>query len=188
MKRLSFATARDWRSWLSKNHDSKTEIWLVFSKKNSPKPSIDYESAVEEALCFGWIDSIIRAIDDRCYARKFTPRKEESKWSPSNKARVETLIRQKRMTPVGLAKIASARKSGLWDRPDRPEIPDDLPDELVRVLKKSVKARAFFDGLAPSHKRQYIGWIATAKRPETREKRAQESLRLLMKKEKLGLK
>jgi uncharacterized protein YdeI (YjbR/CyaY-like superfamily) len=188
MKKLFVTTAQDWRSWLSKNHDSETGIWLVFSKKNSPSPSIDYESAVEEALCFGWIDSIIRAIDDRSYARKFTPRKEESRWSPSNKARVEKLIRQKKMTPVGLAKITSARKSGIWDRPDRPEIPDRIPEELVRALKKSATARAFFDSLAPSHKRQYIGWIATAKRPETREKRAQESLRLLMKKEKLGLK
>jgi uncharacterized protein YdeI (YjbR/CyaY-like superfamily) len=188
MKKLSFRSSEEWRTWLSKNHDTATEVWLVFSKKKNRTPSIAYESAVEEALCYGWIDSIIRAMDNRCYARKFTPRKEQSKWSPANKARVERLIRARRMTPAGLSKINAARKSGHWDRPDRPVITDEIPEELARALKRNAQAREFFESLRPSHKRRYIGWISVAKRPETRERRVQESLRLLIKKEKLGLK
>ena len=109
-------TPAEWREWLQNNHDRSTGVWLVFHKKGSGLPSIDYEDAVIEALCFGWIDSIIKKIDEEQYARKFTPRNDNSIWSASNKVRIEKLINSGRMTEIGLAKIEAAKKNGQWEK------------------------------------------------------------------------
>jgi len=149
---------------------------------------MEYGKAVEEALCFGWIDSIIKKIDDEKYARKFTPRKDNSKWSELNKRRVEKLIKDNRMTKSGLAKIEFARQSGQWNKPDRPAIPFDIPKDFKTALDKNKKARENFNQLAPSYQKQFIGWIAIAKRKETKEKRIKEAIDLLKNGQKLGLK
>lgn len=185
---LYFKAAKDWRSWLKQNHDKSSGVWLTFYKKETGKPSLAYEDSVEEALCFGWIDSIIKKVDHEKYQRKFTPRKPDSKWSDLNKRRVRKMIEQGRMTPVGLAKIKAARQSGMWDKPYRPQISIEMPEELKQALKRHKQAEAFFNQLAATYQKQYILWIQMAKRPETRERRIKEALTLLAKSEKLGLK
>ena len=111
MKQLYVTNRGQWREWLSTNHATKDGIWLIFYKKETSRPSIAYEIAVEEALCFGWIDSIIKKIDAARYARKFTPRSDKSYWSQLNKKRAAKMIRRGRMTEVGLAKIKTAKKN-----------------------------------------------------------------------------
>jgi len=189
VKSLYFKTSPEWRTWLQSNHDKETEVWLIFFKKN-PRPSLDYESAVEEALCFGWIDSIIKKIDESKFARKFTPRRDSSKWSAINKKRVARLMKSGRMTHVGLSKIKAAQQSGQWNEPDRPRptISFDPPGDFIKALNQNRKAKEFFEQLAPTYQKQFIGWIIIAKRQETKEKRIRESIQLLEKGEKRGLK
>ena len=188
MRQLYVVDREQWRKWLSKNHAAKAGIWLVFYKKETSKPSIAYEAAVEEALCFGWIDSIIKKIDAAKYARKFTPRSNKSKWSQLNKKRANRMIKQGRMTKVGLAKIKTAKKSGLWAKDPRPRISLDIPPQFAEALARNKNAKEFFDKLAPSYRKHYIGWISVAKRPETKKRRIEESIALLEKGKRLGLK
>jgi uncharacterized protein YdeI (YjbR/CyaY-like superfamily) len=188
MKQIYFKTSGEWREWLINNHNKEIEVWLIFYKKVYGKPSINYESAVEEALCFGWIDSIIKKIDDQRYVRKFTPRKDNSNWSVSNKKRVVNLIKNKRMTEIGLAKIEAAKKKGQWTKSDRPNIKFVMPEEFKSALDKNKKAKIFFNQLAPTHQKQFIGWIFVAKQKITKDKRIKESIALLAKGQKLGLK
>jgi uncharacterized protein YdeI (YjbR/CyaY-like superfamily) len=189
MKEVYVKNREEWREWLCKNHNKEEKgIWLVFFKKKTKKPTLEYKHAVEEALCFGWIDSIIKKIDEEKYVRKFTPRDSKSLWSLSNKRRVTKMIKEGKMTRHGLAKINAAKKSGLWDKNDRPQINFDMPHELENALKKNRKARKFFEHLAPSYKKQFIGWIKIAKQKETKEKRLKETIEKLTNGEKLGLK
>ncbi|MFQ6610697.1 MAG: YdeI family protein [Fidelibacterota bacterium] len=139
-------------------------------------------------MCFGWIDSIIRRLDEDRYARKFTPRKPDSNWSESNKKRVEKLIRLQMMAPAGLTLVQHAKKSGVWDLPPRPEIPVEPPHEFLDALDEHPQAKLYFQSLAPSYQRQYMGWIFTAKRPETRLRRISKAIALLEKGDKLGIK
>ncbi len=188
MKQLYVANRDQWRHWLCRHHATQTGIWLLFYKKQTGRPTIAYEAAVEEALCFGWIDGVIKKIDEARYARKFTPRRAGSGWSALNRKRAERMIRQGRMTEAGLAKINAAKKSGLWDKDPRPAISFDVPPELAKALAGNKKAKESFEKLAPSYRRHYIAWIAVAKRPQTRKRRIAESIALLEKGQKLGLK
>lgn len=188
MKQLYVVDREQWRNWLSKNHATKNGVWLIFYKKGTSKSTIEYEAAVEEALCFGWIDSIIKKIDAAKYARKFTPRSDKSNWSALNKKRVGRMIKQGRMTEAGLMRIKAAKKTGLWDKDDRPQISLDIPPEFAKALACNKKAKQFFDKLAPTYRKHYIGWIAVAKRPVTKKRRIDESIALLEKGRKLGLK
>jgi len=188
MKQLYCKTDAEWREWLQRNHDRESEVWLVFYKKCTGEPTVTYEPAVEEALCFGWIDSIIRSIDDRTYMQKFTPRKDGSKWSPVNKARVARLIESGRMTEFGLAKIETAKRNGQWDKSSGHVFDDTVPEALQAALDRNARAQETFQGLATSYRRHYIGWIGAAKRPETREKRIAEAVALLEQGQKLGMK
>jgi len=188
MGQLYVKTRSEWREWLSKNHGNNVGIWLVFYKKHTQKPSLDYDAAVEEALCFGWIDSIIKKLDDERYVRKFTPRRQDSKWSESNKIRVEKLIKQGKMTDIGFEKINEAKVSGLWDKPDREELLFEIPKELEQALAKNKNAKKFFDQLAPTYQKQFIGWIMVAKQEKTKERRVDEAMILLEQGKKLGLK
>jgi uncharacterized protein YdeI (YjbR/CyaY-like superfamily) len=138
--------------------------------------------ALDEALCFGWVDSLVKRLDDERYAIKFTPRKPTSKWSDLNRKRWSELEAAGRLTPAGRAAAPTERRYG-----PRPTIPD-LPAYIVRALKAHRKAWTAFQALAPSHRRNYVVWIHIAKRPETREKRIRESIALLAAGKKLGLK
>jgi len=112
-----YVTSRDdWRAWLRRNHDKEKQVWVIYYKKHTGKPSIPYDDSVEEALCFGWVDSIIRRIDDEKFARKFTPRKAKSRWSEANKKRARKMMKEGKMTDAGLGKIREAEKSGEWSR------------------------------------------------------------------------
>lgn len=178
-----------WRSWLAEHHKSESEIWLVFYKGHTGKENVPYGALVEEALCFGWIDSLIKRLDDDRYLRKFTPRRPGSPWSKSNKERAEKMIAQGRMTDVGLALVTEANASGGWDRErSRPTVSvDKVPEELEQALAAHPAAAKTFNALAPTYRKQYILWIATAKRHETRKRRVTEAITLLDRGEKLGL-
>jgi uncharacterized protein YdeI (YjbR/CyaY-like superfamily) len=190
VKKLDCDSMEAWREWLKDHHRGEKEIWLVFHKKGGGKSPLDYDATLDEALCWGWIDSLIKNIDDETYARKFTPRNEVSKWSAINKERVERLTREGRMTKAGLAVVRAAKANGCWDKPDRPPAIDTeaMPVEFEEALERNREARGHFESLVPSQRKRYIMWIALAKRPETRAKRIAEALALLEKKETLGLK
>ena len=184
-----YVTSRDdWRLWLRRNHNVAKEVWLIYYRKQTGKPSIPYDDSVEEALCFGWIDSIIKKIDDEKFARKFTPRKAKSRWSESNKKRVRKMITEGMMTEEGLAKIREAKESGEWLKTTPARKEPVIPPYMKEALKKHRKALENFNNLAKSYRRQYIGWITSAKREETRRRRLDEAIRLLEKSEKLRMK
>jgi uncharacterized protein YdeI (YjbR/CyaY-like superfamily) len=167
----------EWRRWLEDNHDSYRGIWLVIFKKGSGKPHITYEEAVEEGLCFGWIDNKPNVIDEERFKLRFTPRKPRSAWSRSNKKRVEKLIEQGLMTPAGMRKIEEAKRNGAWDLLEDVEdlrVPEDLEKALAANPPADVNFKAFSD----SAKKQILFWIKTAKLPETRRKRVEETARL----------
>jgi uncharacterized protein YdeI (YjbR/CyaY-like superfamily) len=179
----------EWQAWLRAHHASEKEVWLVYFKPASGRKGIDYEESVEEALCFGWIDSIIQRIDEAQYARKFNPRREGSNWSASNKSRMEKLIRSGRMTPAGLAAYNPEARESSDDYAQsvrRGEVP--IPLEITRAIKKNAKAWKFFSQLPPSQQRQASSWVASAKKEETRQKRLQEVVDTFAQGKKLGLK
>jgi uncharacterized protein YdeI (YjbR/CyaY-like superfamily) len=179
----------EWRKWLEKNHTTQKEIWLLFFKKEAGKPQVSYDEAVEEALCFGWIDSIIQNIDSERYVRKFTPRKVSSKWSALNKRRVAAMIRAGKMTEAGRAVLNFAGADDDYGRtPERAKNKLVPPPYLERQLKQNRKAWEYFQSLAPSYRRNYIGWITAAKTEETRARRIAEAIILLARNEKLGMK
>jgi uncharacterized protein YdeI (YjbR/CyaY-like superfamily) len=187
-KTLYFTDLDSWRTWLARNHDRETEIWLVFYKKHTGLPSLPYEGAVQEALCFGWIDSLVQRIDDTRYARKFTPRKAGSCWSEANQRRVKKLIREARMTTVGLAKIPRSMLAGKEEGPKVPKKKVALPSFLQQSIQGNKKAWKNFVQLAPSYQRVYVRWILAAKKRETQERRLKEAILLLAQGRKLGLK
>jgi len=178
---LEIRNRQQWRNWLEKHHARSPGVWLVFYKEHTAVRSIPYEDSVCEALCFGWIDSLIKRLDDDRYARKFTPRKPTSKWSDINRKRWLALKVAGLLTAAGLA---AAPTDNTYARPSIP----DLPAYVAEALKANPKAWGFFQELAPSYRRHFVAWIHLAKRPETREKRIRESIALLAAGKKLGLK
>jgi uncharacterized protein YdeI (YjbR/CyaY-like superfamily) len=187
MKTLYVKTRVAWRKWLAANHGKVDAVWLVFYRKGTGQASLDYEAAVEEALCYGWVDSIVKKLDDKRYARKFTPRKATSVWSESNRRRVARLVKNGSMTKIGLAKVEAAKRSGGWAGAMGPNLDFEMPPEFARALGRNKKAKAFFESLAPTYRKQYVVWISMAKRKETKAKRIRESVSLLERGEKLGL-
>lgn len=178
-----------WRAWLAAHHDRESEVWLVYYKKDSGVPSISYEESVEEAIAYGWVDSLIKKIDEHKYARKFTPRKPESVWSVSNVKRAEKVIAAGRMTGHGMALIEAAMASGAWQNPKSPPKPRAvMPAELEQALAANPKAKAAFDEMPPSHKKEYMLWVGTAKREDTRHRRAAQAIAMLEQGKQLGLK
>jgi uncharacterized protein YdeI (YjbR/CyaY-like superfamily) len=169
---LTFANPAQWRAWLEEHHASAAEAWLRHYRKQVGRPGLTYEQGVEEALCFGWIDGLLRKVDDESYALRYTPRKPRSVWAASNKQRVEKLIREGRMAPAGLAKVAAAKASGEWEAATAREDVDTIPADLAAVLDRH-QARAAFEAWPPSHRKQYLYWLESAKKPETRQKRIQ---------------
>lgn len=181
LKTLDVPSCAAWRKWLAEHYDSESEIWLVFHKVHTGRPTIGYNDAVDEALCFGWIDSLIKRLDDERYARKFTPRKADSRWSTVNRKRYAALKASGRLMPPGLNRAPTDRSG---DAP-RPSI---VPAYIRAAIRKHAAAWKFFEGLAPSHRRQYIAWIDSAKKEETKLKRLQGAIRMLAGKQKPGLK
>lgn len=163
-----------WRKWLEKNHKACPGIWLIYYKKDSGKTRVPYADAVEEALCFGWIDTTSRPGDEHHYMQLFMPRKPKSGWSKLNKERVEKLIAEGQMTPAGMEKIEMAKENGTWSKLDHVEA-FVVPPDLEKALKANKKAKKFFDGLnSPSPKKYVLYWLNTAKLEATRAKRIAE--------------
>jgi uncharacterized protein YdeI (YjbR/CyaY-like superfamily) len=168
-----------WRKWLEKNHANSLGIWLIYFKSSSGKRKLSYDEAVEEALCFGWIDSTAKQIDEEKYMQRFTPRKLKSGWSSSNKKRVEKLIEQGLMKPAGFQKIEIAKKNGSWESLDKIYSPADqlqIPDDFEKAFLKNKKARINFENFALFTRRQFLYWINSAKKPETRKARIKHAI------------
>jgi uncharacterized protein YdeI (YjbR/CyaY-like superfamily) len=174
---IFFKDKAEWRRWLQRNHDKSSEIWIITYKRHVDKQSLSYEDALEEALCYGWIDSRMRRIDDEKHTWRFTSRKPNSIWSLSNRRRAEKLIMQGRMSEPGVAKIDAAKKSGKWDEAYRPSKPPKMPDYLKEALMKDDRAWRNFQAFAGSYRHTYIHWVTSAKREETRERRIEEVVR-----------
>ena len=186
MKTLHVRTLAQWRAWLARNHASEAEVWLVFEKKHTGTASIAYPDALDEALCFGWVDSLVKRLDERRFARKFTPRRPDSRWSAVNRKRYAELRTAGRLQPPGSARPPTNRGPG--PRPPRLELPTRLPAYIEAALQNHPPALRHFEALAPSQRRRYFAWIESAKRQETKLRRLEEAIRLLASGKVLGLK
>lgn len=184
---LEVSSAVEWRNWLDKHHGRSEGVWLVFFKVHTGVPCASYEESVEEALCFGWVDSLVRSLDERRYAQKFTPRKANSNWSASNRKRVRRLIAEGRMTEAGMARVEAAKRAGKWKDHEPPPVSVKAPPELTARLKGKDDARAFYESLTRRQREQFHAWINQAKRPETRERRLARTLAMLDAGEKPGM-
>ncbi len=166
-------TKQEWREWLKENHEKEQNVWVVFYKKASGKPTITWSESVDEALCFGWIDSKKISIDSEKSHQFFSKRKAKSTWSKINKDKVDRLIAGGLMTKAGLESIELAKQNGSWTILDTVDALI-IPDDLEKALAKYPEAMDFFLGLSKSIKKIMLYWLVSAKRPETREKRIAE--------------
>ena len=172
---LLVLSVREWRDWLERNHAEKQSIWLIQYKKHSGMPSVSWSEAVDEALCFGWIDSTKRPIDEEKYMQYYGKRKANSTWSKVNKEKVKKLIAEGRMSSAGLESIKIAKQNGTWSLMDSVEALV-IPDDLEEAFKTRPGSRDFFLGLSKSAKKSILHWLMMAKRPETRQKRIKETV------------
>lgn len=184
LPQLEVRSRAEWRRWLERHHDSAPGVWFVFHKVHTGKARVRYDEAVEEALCFGWIDSVSHSLDDDRYLQKFTPRRPGSRWSASNLERVRRLTAAGLMTPAGLAQVAGAASRPALG----PTVSSAVGDDVKQALAKSRKAAAEFESLPPGYVRNSMRWINSAKKPETRARRVAEFVSVTARGERLGLK
>ncbi len=166
--RVHAKTAAEWRRWLRDNHDKARGVWLVAYKAGTGKARLTYEDSIPDALCYGWIDSLNKPLDDERTALLFTPRKAGSGWSRTNKVRIARLMKEGRMEAAGLAKIVAAKRDGSWTLLDSVEALE-VPDDLRRALRAAGIQK--FGALTPGRRKEHLRALVTAKRPETRAKR-----------------
>jgi uncharacterized protein YdeI (YjbR/CyaY-like superfamily) len=171
---LYFSNSGEWRKWLLQNHDREPGAWLIVRKKRSGKAGIRYDEALDEALCFGWIDGKMQSTDSDTFILRFSPRKARSVWSKRNREKAEMLISQGRMTDVGMTKIEDARKNGLWDAAYTSRSADEIPSDLEAALSVNEVAHKNFHNLANTYRNMYIGWLNSARIEETRRRRIAE--------------
>lgn len=174
---LKFENRNQWRGWLEENHAGAREAWLVIFKQAYRDQGLALGEAVEEALCFGWIDGQLAPRDERCYILRFSPRKPGSIWSVSNIRRVERLRVAGKMTPAGEVKVRQAQESGAWEDAFRRERVDDIPPALERALREHRGAEEAYRALPVARRKQYLYWLQQAKREETRQKRIAKIVR-----------
>jgi len=188
MKTFEARNRKEWRNWLEKNHSSIKEIWLIYYKKHTNEPTITYKESIEEAICFGWIDGIKKKIDSEKYTHRFTPRKKNSKWSPTNIEIAERMIKTGMMATVGFNVYRNRKEYEKEFLQIRSSIGDRLTPDIENFLKAQEKAWNNFINLTPSYRKQYILWINSAKKEETKQKRLSEAIKLLEQNRKLGMK
>jgi len=176
---LDNADLNKWRAWLKKYHKSKKEIWLIYYRKDSGKPRISYNDSVDEALCWGWIDSTYKKIDDSKFCQRFSPRRPTSKVSEMNKERMRRLIKQKRMTPAGLEAVKKVfdPKNDIFK----------IPQNILKELKKDPEVWKNFQKFPESYKTIRIGWIAATKRPEAYKTRLHYFVKMTKKNKRYGM-
>ena len=181
---LSFETPGAFEKWMAKHHNKISGILIRFFKKESGKTSITYKEAVDEALCYGWIDGRANKFDDESWIQKFTPRRPKSIWSKKNIENVERLTTLAKMKPAGLEEVAKAKADGRWAQAYDSPKEMQLPDDFMKAVAKNKKAKAFFETLNKTNK-YAIGWrLQTAKKPETKEKRIKAIVEMLSKEQK----
>jgi uncharacterized protein YdeI (YjbR/CyaY-like superfamily) len=188
-QRLEVRVPAEWRRWLRAHHRQPAAVWLVFLQKHTGERRFSYAEALEEALCYGWIDGIVKKLDDRRYQQRFSPRRPGSNWSEVNLKHVRRLIDEGRMQLPGLEKLGDVllhyERGAIFHRAPRF---DTAPEELLALLEANPKARETFRALPPSHRRRYLGWVLSAKREATRRRRMTEVVDLLARGERLGMK
>lgn len=169
----------DWRKWLREHYKTKKEIWLVYYKAGSGKPRIEYNDAVEEALCFGWIDGLIKRIDESRYVKFFSPRRAGSRWSEKNKLTAEKLIQSNRMTPPGRQAIERAKRNGTWNRENRPTFKPEDVERFAKMIAPYPMAAVNYEKMPPSFKKLFAGYYFSAKQNATQVRRLQKLVVLL---------
>jgi uncharacterized protein YdeI (YjbR/CyaY-like superfamily) len=180
-----FESSADFERWLRKHHAKASCIWVKYAKKKSGIPSIDWDQAVDVALCYGWIDGQAKSLDDTYSIQRFTPRRSRSKWSKLNRERVARLTKAGRMQPAGLEEVARAKADGRWDAAYDSPANAKVPDDLAKALAKSAKAKKFFDSLSSTNRFAILYRLQEAKKPETRARRLEKFIAMLQKGEKL---
>lgn len=185
IKTIHPKSRQEWRSWLEKNHDKETKVSLIKYKKHTGKPAISHKESMEEAICFGWIDTTVKRLDENRYIRNFSRRNKNSRWSNATQNYAKKMIKEKRMAPAGLKAYKEGLKKPVIDfiLPENHKTPEDL----IEKLNKNLMAKNNFDNLAPSYKKNYIRWIERAKLSETRKKRIKEVVKRCGEKRKFGL-
>jgi len=176
------SSARAWRKWLKTNHASKESVWLLLYKKQSGKPTINWSEAVDEALCFGWIDSVRRPVDKDTFMQFFGRRKPKGTWSKINKDKVLGLIAEGRMAKAGLISIETAKQNGAWTILDNVEALK-VPRDLSKEFKSQAGSKEYYQSLSKSQRKRILQWLVLAKRPETRQKRITEIVTLAAQKQ-----
>jgi uncharacterized protein YdeI (YjbR/CyaY-like superfamily) len=172
--------ASAWRAWLEAHHAERSEVWLVLAKKGTVEPTtLSYDQALEEALCFGWIDGQMRRRDDATTVQRFTPRRPRSSWSKRNVERAERLIAENRMRPAGSAAIDQAKADGRWDAAYAGAATIEVPDDLAAALAAQPRAQAMFERLSGQNRYAVLYRVTTAKRPETRARRIEHLVAML---------
>ncbi|MGH7884613.1 MAG: YdeI/OmpD-associated family protein [Thermodesulfobacteriota bacterium] len=181
---IKFVSAEKWGKWLSENHAESTGIWLRFFKKDSGKKTVTYAEALDEALCYGWIDGQVKKYDSESWLQKFTPRRSKSIWSKRNKEHVARLTELKKMKLSGLKEIEAAKADGRWDQAYDSPKNMVIPEDFLKELSKNKKAKAFFETLNKTNTYSIAWRLQTAKKPETRKRRMEKILEMLSKGEK----
>ncbi|MBN1538360.1 MAG: YdeI/OmpD-associated family protein [Anaerolineales bacterium] len=177
---LRVSSRQEWRDWLEANHAAVKEIWLYIYKKRFANKGITLQEAMEEAVCFGWVDSVMHSIDAEKFILRFTPRRKGAIWSMSNIKRVEKMLAEGKMAPSGMAAVEEAKQNGAWEAAIKREDTSNIPKDLQDALTSNRTAQYQFENLPHSHKKRYLWWIDEAKRPETRQRRIQEMVRILV--------
>ena len=182
---LLFATAADFEAWLEENHAAPDGVWLKIAKKGASEPSVTYGEAVELGLCFGWIDSQKRGLDEQHFLQRFTPRRPRGRWSKINREKAEALIDEGKIRPAGMAEVEAAKADGRWDDAYEGQRTAKVPDDLRRELDANAAAREFFEGLDSANRYAVIYRLNDAKRAETRERRLRNFVAMLERGEKI---
>jgi uncharacterized protein YdeI (YjbR/CyaY-like superfamily) len=174
-----FRSQSEWEKWLDKHHESSPGVWLEFAKKESKLTTVSYKEALEVALCYGWIDGLVAAVDAKVYRQRFTPRRTRSKWSQINRAAVERLHTEGRLAPAAVRQMEEAQRDGRWDAAYPSPSQMRPPEDLQAALEKYPDAQRFFAGLSSQNRYAILYRLHDAKRPETRARRLEEFVRML---------
>ncbi|AKC37284.1 Uncharacterized protein conserved in bacteria [Mycolicibacterium phlei] len=183
---IFFASQRDWEEWLEENHENSPGVWIKMAKKASGIPSINHKEALEEALCFGWIDGQAKSLDEQYTLRMFTPRRARSTWSKINVGHIERLTGEGRLRPAGLREVDAAKSDGRWDAAYSSQATIEVPEDFAQALRAEPHAQQFFDSLTKTARWPFLFRLTTIKRPETRARRIVQYVELLAQGKKLS--